>query len=45
MEVAVTDEKSVLVIGLEPTLIDFSQPRLRGHWHGRNEGTSRTQVL
>jgi hypothetical protein len=26
MEVAVTDEKSVLVIGLEPTLIDFSQP-------------------
>src|SRR3989442_14725249 len=26
MEVAVTDEKSVLVIGLEPTLIDFSHP-------------------
>ena len=26
MEGAVTDEKSVLVIGLDPTLIDFSQP-------------------
>jgi hypothetical protein len=26
MEVAVIDEKSVLVIGLEPTLIDFSGP-------------------
>jgi hypothetical protein len=25
-EVLVTDEKSVLVIGLEPTLIDFSHP-------------------
>ena len=25
-EVDVTDEKSVLVIGLDPTLIDFSQP-------------------
>ena len=24
--VAVTDEKSVIVIGLDPTLIDFSQP-------------------
>jgi DNA-binding LacI/PurR family transcriptional regulator len=26
MEVAVTGEKTVLVIGLEPTLIDFSHP-------------------
>jgi hypothetical protein len=26
MEAAVVDSKSVLVIGLEPTLIDFSQP-------------------
>jgi hypothetical protein len=26
MEVAMTDEKSVLVIGLDPTLIDFSHP-------------------
>ena len=26
MEVAMTDKKSVLVIGLEPTLIDFSHP-------------------
>jgi hypothetical protein len=26
MEVAVTGEKRVLVIGLDPTLIDFSQP-------------------
>jgi hypothetical protein len=26
MEVAVTNEKSVLVIGLDPTLIDFSLP-------------------
>jgi hypothetical protein len=26
MEGAMTDEKSVLVIGLEPTLIDFSDP-------------------
>ena len=26
MEAAMTDEKSVLVIGLDPTLIDFSQP-------------------
>jgi hypothetical protein len=26
MEEAVTDKKSVLVIGLDPTLIDFSQP-------------------
>ena len=26
MEVTVTDEKSILVIGLEPTLIDFSGP-------------------
>jgi DNA-binding LacI/PurR family transcriptional regulator len=26
MEVAMTHEKSVLVIGLDPTLIDFSQP-------------------
>ena len=26
MEVFVKDEKSVLVIGLDPTLIDFSRP-------------------
>jgi DNA-binding LacI/PurR family transcriptional regulator len=26
MEAAMTDQKSVLVIGLDPTLIDFSQP-------------------
>jgi hypothetical protein len=26
MEAAMTDEKSVLIIGLEPTLIDFSKP-------------------
>jgi hypothetical protein len=26
MEAAMSDEKSVLVIGLDPTLIDFSQP-------------------
>ena len=26
MEVAMTDGKSVLVIGLDPTLIDFSGP-------------------
>jgi DNA-binding LacI/PurR family transcriptional regulator len=26
MEAAMTDKKSVLVIGLDPTLIDFSQP-------------------
>jgi hypothetical protein len=26
MEVVVTDKKTVLVIGLEPTLIDFSHP-------------------
>jgi hypothetical protein len=26
MEAAMADEKSVLVIGLDPTLIDFSQP-------------------
>jgi hypothetical protein len=26
MEAATTDKKTVLVIGLDPTLIDFSQP-------------------
>ncbi len=38
MEAAVTDEKSVLVIGLDPTLIDFSQP-------GYPPGMDSTKVL
>ena len=38
MEVAVTDKKSVLVIGLDPTLIDFSQP-------GYPPGMDATKVL
>jgi len=39
MEVAVTDEKSVLVIGLEPTLTDFSHP------HYAATGMDTTKVL
>jgi hypothetical protein len=39
MEVAVTAEKSVLVIGLEPTLIDFSHPDYA------NTGMDATKVL
>ena len=38
MEGAVTDKKSVLVIGLDPTLIDFSQP-------GYAPGMNATKVL
>ena len=38
MERAVTDKKSVLVIGLDPTLIDFSQP-------GYAPGMNATKVL
>ena len=38
MEAAMTDEKSVLVIGLDPTLIDFSQP-------GYAPGMDATKVL
>src|SRR5437867_6147144 len=38
MEVAMTAEKSVLVIGLDPTLIDFSQP-------GYAPGMDATKVL
>jgi hypothetical protein len=38
MEVAVTEEKSVLVVGLDPTLIDFSQP-------GYAPGMDATKVL
>ena len=38
MEAALTDEKSVLVIGLDPTLIDFSQP-------GYAAGMDATKVL
>ena len=38
MEAAMTDEKSVLVIGLDPTLIDFSQP-------GYAAGMDATKVL
>jgi len=38
MEAAMTSEKSVLVIGLEPTLIDFSQP-------GYAPGMNATKVL
>jgi DNA-binding LacI/PurR family transcriptional regulator len=39
MEVAMTDEKSVLVIGLDPTLIDFSHPDYAG------TGMDATKVL
>ncbi len=39
-----TDEKSVLVVGLDPTLIDFSQTRLPAG-HDRNEGTGWCRVL
>jgi len=38
MEAAMTDKKSVLVIGLDPTLIDFSQP-------GYAVGMDATKVL
>jgi len=38
MEPAMTDKKSVLVIGLDPTLIDFSQP-------GYAPGMNATKVL
>ena len=38
MDGAVTDKKSVLVIGLDPTLIDFSQP-------GYAPGMNATKVL
>jgi len=38
MERAVTDKKTVLVIGLDPTLIDFSQP-------GYAPGMNATKVL
>src|SRR5215475_9894272 len=38
MEAAMTHEKSVLVIGLDPTLIDFSQP-------GYAPGMDATKVL
>ena len=38
MEGAVTDKKSVLVVGLDPTLIDFSQP-------GYPPGMDATKVL
>jgi hypothetical protein len=38
MEAAMTDKKSVLVIGLDPTLIDFSQP-------GYAPGMNATKVL
>jgi hypothetical protein len=38
MEAAMTEEKSVLVIGLDPTLIDFSQP-------GYAPGMDATKVL
>jgi DNA-binding LacI/PurR family transcriptional regulator len=38
MEAAMTGEKSVLVIGLDPTLIDFSQP-------GYGEGMDATKVF
>ena len=38
-----TEEKSVLVVGLDPTLIDFSKPGLPAG-HGRNEGTCRSQM-
>src|SRR5512147_1333231 len=38
MEAAMADKKSVLVIGLDPTLIDFSQP-------GYAPGMDATKVL
>jgi len=38
MEVAVADKKSVLVVGLDPALIDFSQP-------GYAPGMNTTKVL
>jgi hypothetical protein len=38
MEAAMTDEKSVLVVGLDPTLIDFSKP-------GYAPGMNTTKVL
>ena len=39
-----TETKSVLVVGLDPTLIDFSDPGYPPG-HGRNEGTCRSQIL
>jgi hypothetical protein len=38
MEAAMTDKKSVLVVGLDPTLIDFSEP-------GYPPGMNATKVL
>jgi len=38
MEISMTDKRSVLVVGLDPTLIDFSQP-------GYPPGMSTTKVL